>query len=491
MVEKFYITTAIDYVNSSPHLGHAYEKICADVLARWNRLLGKKVFFLTGTDENAQKNAQAAKEKKIPVKEFVDRNSKIFEKLCKTLNLSHDYFIRTTEKKHIKASQDIFQRAYNNGDIYKGNYEGYYCTGCEAFKTEKDLVDGKCPEHNKKPEWLEEESYFFRLSKYENEIVKLLNSKDFILPDGYRKEMLARIKEEGLKDLSISRTKLDWGIPVPFDKKHLIYVWFDALINYVSGIDYPTGKYKEFWPADVHLIGKGINWFHSVIWPAMLISVNIPVPKTVLVHGYVNLFGKKMSKSGGKIIDPFELVENFGADPVRYFLIREIPFGQDGDFSEEALKDRLNNELANDLGNLVSRSLTMVEKYFDGKITKNKNKLKFDIDKIKKLMEKYKLTEALSEIWKYVQEINKYINKEKPWEIRDAPLSTRKREEVLYTVLDSLRIVSILLYAFIPETCEKISKQLNFEIKSLNDCKPNLLKEGKIKKGDILFKKIE
>ncbi len=483
-MEKFYITTAIDYVNALPHLGHAYEKICADVLARWNRLLDKEVFFLTGTDENAQKNAKAAKEAKIPVKKFVDQNTEKFKELCKILDISYDYFIRTTEERHFKVSQEIFQKVYDKGDIYKGKYQGYYCSGCEAFWTEKDLVDGKCPEHNKEPEWLEEESYFFKMDKYKDQIIKLLESDKFVIPKNFRNEMLNRINDEGLKDLSVSRINLEWGVPVHFDEKHKIYVWFDALVNYLSGIDYPNNKYKKFWPADVHLIGKGINWFHSIIWPAILISAEIELPKTILVHGYVNLKGKKMSKSQGGVIDPIKISNKYGTDALRYFLIREIHFGSDGDFSEEALKNRLNNELANDLGNLLSRILSMIEKYFDSNIPLGSNDLEFDIKKIKKLMNNYELTLALSEIWKYVNDINRYININKPWEGED-------RENVLYTALDSLRIVGILLYPFIPETVEKMNEQLCIKLGNMDECKPNLLKRGKIKKGKNLFDKIE
>lgn len=485
-MEKFYITTAIDYVNTpNPHLGHAYEKIGADIIARWNRLLGKKVFFLTGTDENAQKNAKAAKEANIPVKKFIEQNAKRFQKLCKVLTISNDRFIRTTEESHIKASQKIFQQAYDNKDIYLGTYEGYYCNGCEAFWTEKDLVKGKCPEHNTKPEWLKEESYFFKLSKYKYKVEKLLNDKNFVVPENYRKEMLSRLKDQGLKDLSVSRVNLDWGIPVPFDKKHIIYVWFDALINYLSGVNYPKAEYKKFWPVDVHVIGKGINFFHSVIWPSMLLSVNEKLPKKILVHGYVNLEGKKMSKSQGKIIDPFQICNDYGTDALRYFLIREIPFGEDGDFSEESLKNRLNNELANDLGNLLSRVLTMTEKYFDGKISKGKNELKFDIKKIEKLMDNYELNVALAEIWRFVNNINKYLNQKKPWEIE------KDRGNVIYTALDSLRIVGILLYPFIPSTIEELNKQVNVKLGNLKEAKVNLLKSGvNVKKGKNLFAKV-
>ncbi len=484
MGKKFYITTAIDYVNAKPHLGHAYEKICADVIARWHRLRGEEVFFLTGTDENAQKNEQAAKKAKSDIKSFVDKNAEKFKELCSVLNLSNDYFIRTTEKRHFRVAQEIFQKVYEKGDIYKGYYEGYYCTGCEAFLTEKDLVDGKCPEHGTRPDWIKEESYFFKMSKYREQIEKLLSKKGFILPDNRRVEMLNRVREEGLKDLSVSRINLDWGIPVPFDKKHRIYVWFDALINYISALDYPDGeKYKKFWPADVHIIGKGINWFHTVIWPSMLMSAGIKLPDKVFVHGYVNIKGQKMSKSTGTIVDPIELVKKYGSDAVRYFLIRDIPFGGDGDFSEEALKARINGELLSDLGNLVSRVLTLASKCksFNGKPELDK---KLNFDKIDKLMLNYELHIALNEIWNFIRSVNKYINEKEPWKLKGKEL-----ENIVYNLLESLRVIAILIEPFIPETSEKINKQLGIKKGNFKELKFRKI-NYRPKKGEHLFKKV-
>lgn len=481
---KFYLTTAIDYVNSSPHLGHAYEKICSDVIARWHRLRNEDVFFLTGTDENAQKNVQAAKEAKVNTKDFVNKNVEVFKELCKKLSVSNDSFIRTTEKRHFKVSQDIFQKVYDKGDIYKGHYEGYYCSGCEAFLTEKNLVGGKCPEHGTKPEWLKEESYFFRMSKYSDQIEKLLSKKGFVLPDNRRIEMLNRVKEEGLKDISVSRINLEWGIPVPFDDKHKIYVWFDALINYVSGMDFPDGKnFKKFWPADVHIIGKGINWFHTVIWPSMLLSTGIQLPKRVFVHGYVNIKGQKMSKSLGKIVDPIELVDKYGADAIRYFLIRDIPFGGDGEFSEEALKARINGELLSDLGNLASRVLTLAEKCktYEGNPELEK---KLNFGKADKYMVNYELHNGLNEVWKFIRATNKYINEKEPWKLEGKELSN-----VLYNLLESLRIIAILIEPFIPETAAKINKQMGVKPGNIKDLKFRRF-EGKIKKGEHLFKKV-
>ena len=482
---KFYVTTPIYYPNSEPHVGTAYTTIIGDVLSRWHKLLGKEVFYLTGTDEHGKKIENTAKERNMEPKQFVDSMVIRFKEAWKQLNIDYDRFIRTTDKDHEEVVKYILQKIYDNGDIYLGEYEGYYCTSCEAYYLEKDLVNLECPIHKKKVDKLKEESYFFKLSKYQKKLLDFFKKNPkFIEPEFRKNEIIKRV-EEGLNDLSISRTSFKWGIELPFDNKHISYVWTDALLNYVSGVGYLKNKklFNKFWPADVHLVAKDIQWFHCVIFVALLFSCSIEPPKKVYSHGFLTIKKEKVSKSG-KMITVKEL-SKYPADAIRYFLIREIPFGQDGDFSEEALKDRLNNELANDLGNLVSRSLTMVEKYFDGKIPDGKNELKFDVEKIKKLMEEYRLTDALAEIWKFVQEINRYINKEKPWE------NEKNRETVLYTVLDNLRIVSILLYSFIPETCEKISEQVGFEIKDLEDCKVNLLKQSKIKKGEILFRKVE
>ncbi len=489
MANKFYITTAIDYVNAKPHIGHAYEKILTDVLARWNRFSGKDSFFLTGTDENAQKNAQVAKEKNIPTEKFIEDNSKHFEELCKTLNLSNDDFIKTTQERHVKVAKEIFQKIYDNGDIYKKSYAGNYCVGCEAFLTERDLVEGKCPEHNKEPELIEEENYFFKLSKYEDKILELCSSEDFIVPAGFRKEIVNRIKSDGLKDISVSRPGLEWGIDTPIDKDHKIYVWIDALSNYISALGYPSGaKYKKYWPADVHVVGKGINWFHSVIWPAILMSAEIPLPKQILVHGYVTFNGKKISKSLGNAIDPNEIVPKYGVDQFRYTMIKDVPFNQDGDFSEDSLKERTNNELANDLGNLLSRTLSLCEKYFDGNLTKQKDDDLFkqlNLEKIEKHISNYELHLALDTIWTFIRSSNKYVNDNEPWK------NEENREVVLYNLLESLRVSSLLLSSFIPGTSEKINSQLGIKSGSMKDVKFGNVDKYSVKKGDILFSKIE
>jgi len=467
--KKFYVTTAIDYVNAKPHIGHAFEKIIADALVRWHKLKGEEVWFLTGTDENAQKNAQVAKQEGIEVQKFVDRNSKYFIELCEKLNIDYDRFIRTTEKEHKKISQKIFKKVYDKGEIYKGKYEGYYCVGCETFITERDLVDGKCPEHNKAPDYMSEDAYFFKLSKYKDKLIKFV--KNYIVPETRKNEILSRLKNEELKDLCVSRTGLDWGIDSPVDNKFKIYVWFDALINYYSGAE---GN----WPADIHVIGKGINWFHSVIWPAILISAGIKLPKKLLVHGYVNLKGKKISKSLGNIIDPIELAEKYGSDAVRYSLLKGSVF-EDFDYSEEILIDKNNNELANKLGNLISRVSTLAEKCG---IEKCENKLlkKLKLKEIEKYFDNFELDKALNEIFAFIDVCNEYVQNKKPWETHD--------NKVLYELCDSIKVIGILLWPFIPSTSEKIAKEFGFKIKFDEIGKPLAVK--KIKKGEILFKKI-
>ena len=448
-----YITTAIDYVNAKPHIGHAYEKIVTDVIARWNRLKGEEVYFLTGTDENAQKNSQAAKAADVATQKFVDDMTAQFKELCTAYHISFDQFVRTTEKRHFRVAQEIFEKIHKKGDIYKGQYVGLYCEGCEAFYVEKDLVNGQCPEHKKPLKHLKEENYFFRLSKYRDQIQAHIK-KGFIFPKTRENEILRRL-EEPLKDLSVSRHQVEWGIPVPFDKDHKIYVWFEALLSYISALDYPKGSYKKVWPANVHVVGVGINWFHTVIWPAMLLSAGLPLPKKVVVHGYVNIGGEKMSKSQGNVVDPLELVKRYPADTIRYFLIRDIPFGEDGDFSEAALKQRINGELVSDLGNLASRVLALAGK-FSGTV-KGKPVLdkKLQLKKIEQYMQALQLHRALGEVFAFVRECNKYINDTEPWKLNGAALG-----EVLYNLLESLRVIGILIGPFLPATAEELRTQL-------------------------------
>ena len=498
MKKKFYVTTPIYYPNDIPHIGHAYTTIAGDILARWHKIKGEDVFFLVGTDEHAKKVFQAAEKKGIEIKKFVDGLAKEFEKSWKKLNLSYDKFIRTTDKDHITEVIKILEKVYKKRDIYKGIYEGHYCTGCEAYYTEKDLENGCCPIHKTKAEKLKEESYFFKLSKYQNKLLKLYEQNpDFIKPKNRRTEIINRVKK-GLKDLSISRKDYGWGIKLPFDKTHVCYVWFDALFNYYSGG-------KKFWPADVHLIGKDILWFHAVIWPAMLISAGIKLPKTIFAHGWWTLNKQKISKSRGKVINIEKLISIAGVDSARYFLFRETPFGKDGDFSEKALINRHNNELADKLGHLVSRVSSLIEKngiekctpraYTQGghenlsrgtkevrehlrgpetfpqeMFTKGKNKLikKLNEAKIEKLFDNYEFDKVLNTIFAFIDVCNEYVQKKKPWETGD--------KKVLYELKESILKIAELLSPFIPESSEKIIKQFSAK---------------KIKKSEILFKKIK
>ncbi|MBN1384909.1 MAG: methionine--tRNA ligase [Elusimicrobia bacterium] len=464
MLNKFYITTAIDYVNAAPHIGHAYEKICADVIARWHRMKKEDVYFLTGTDENAQKNVQAAREAGVDTKIFVDNNSKKFVELCRKLNISNDDFIKTTEERHIRVAQLIFKRMYDKGDIYKGFYEGCYCDGCEGFITEKELKDGKCPEHLTTPKNIKEESYFFRLSKYQKDILKLLE-KGFVEPESRKKEVFNRVKE-GLNDLSVSRKNVEWGTDVPIDKTHKIYVWIDALVNYISALDYPDGElFRKYWPADIHLIGKGINWFHSVIWPAILISAEIELPKKIFVHGYINVSGQKVSKSLGNIIDPIGLADKYGADALRYFMFRYVPFGQDGDFSEKNFAERYNSNLANNLGNLISRTFSMVEKYSLQDIKAGINekmslgKIQIGLEKkFSEAMDRNEFTEALNLIWNVIDEANKTIDDEKPWKLYKT--DKERLKTVFESLLSAIEIIPKMILPFMPETAEKLKKMI-------------------------------
>lgn len=475
MANKFYVTTAIDYVNAKPHVGHAFEKTLADAIARWHRIKGKDVFFLTGVDENAQKNVQAAEKAGVPVKEFIDKNTGFFLELCKKLNISYNEFIRTTAKEHAKVVQNILKKIIEQGDIYKSNYEGYYCTGCEAFVTEKELVNEKCPEHNKEPEFRKEEAYFFKLSKYQSELISII--PEYVIPKARSNEIAARV-EQGLNDLCITRKNAEWGIDFPGDKNFKVYVWIDALINYISGLKEKESKY---WPADVHVIGKGINWFHSVIWPAVLLSAGYKLPKKLLVHGYLTLSGGKISKSLGNVIDPLELTKKYSADSIRYSLLRCSVF-DDSDYSEEILVERHNNELANKLGNLVSRVTALAEKYG---IEKCENKLlkKLKFQEIEETINGYEFDKALNVIFEFIDNCNEYVQENKLWESRD--------KKKLYELADSIKAIAILLWPFIPSSCEKIAEQFGFKIESLKQINSPLDSKIKIKKKEILFEKIK
>jgi len=466
MKEKFYVTTAIDYVNAAPHIGHAYQKIVADTLARWNKLQGKDVLFVTGTDEHGKKVEEAAKAAGKKPKAFVDEVSKKFIKAWKALDIDYDRFIRTTDKDHIKVVQDFIEKCNKAGDIYKGEYSGNYCTGCELYVTERDLVDGKCPIHpNREIEKISEETYFFKLSKYQKFLLDLYKT-DFCQPKIRRNEIKKRV-EEGLSDLSITRTSFDWGIPFPLDKDHITYVWFDALINYYTATR-EKGR-EDFWgQPTVHILGKDNTWFHNVYWPAFLKSAGIELPRATLNHGFLTFNGQKISKSLGNSISPITLVEKYGVDAVRYFCLRQFSFasGSDGDFSETALVQRHNDELANKLGNLVSRVSSLAEKYG---ITKTPNTLlkKLKLKQIEKYFDEFKVDRALDEIFAFIDVCNEYIQTKKPWETKDT--------KILYELVEAIREIAKLLSPFIPESAEKISK---------------IFRTNNIKKAPILFEKI-
>jgi len=455
MNKKFYITTAIPYVNATPHIGHALEFVQADVIARYHRLLQEDIHFLSGTDDNALKNVQAAEEKKIPVEKLVKQNSDKFYQLKDALNLSFDDFIRTTEERHIKGVKAFWQKCKQE-DIYKKKYKGLYCVGCETFYTEKDLIDGKCPEHKTKPEIVEEENYFFKLSKYQSWLEEIITKDELkIVPKFRKNEVLAFIKR-GLEDFSISRTRQrahGWGIPVPGDDSQIIYVWFDALINYISALDWQENSqlFKKYWPANLHVIGKGISRFHTIYWPAMLKSAGLPLPKEIFIHGYVTVESQKISKSLGNIIDPFDLVKKYGIDPVRYYLLKEIPAYDDGDFSEKRFQEVYNADLANGLGNLAARVARLCEKAnFESKCS---NDLNHD-NKLDQLLNEFKFDEALKFVWGKITEADHYLDEKKPWLLNGKQLTP-----VLVDLIEKIRIISFILTPFLPETAEKIRKQ--------------------------------
>ncbi len=475
--KNFQISTAIDYPSARFHLGHAYEKICTDVIARWKRLQGFSVHFSTGTDCHGLKIQRKAEEAGKTPEQFVNEISAQFKELCKTLNISYDDFIMTTEKRHEKTVLEILNKLYKKGDIYGGEYEGLYCVDCETYYTEKDLIDGKCPVHKKECELVKESSYFFKLSKYQKQIVEAIKKESVLWPEKKKNEILSRLKEP-LKDLSISREQVKWGIPLPFDKQMTVFVWVDALINYLSTVDYPNKKFKDFWPA-THVIGPDIVWHHTAIWYSILLASGIKLPK-VVVHGFINLEGEKLSKARGITVDPIDLANKYSADSLRYFLLRTIPFGEDGDFSEKALISRHNSELADKLGNLISRVSSLIEK---NGLQKTENKLvkKLKLKEIEEKFENYELDKVLNLIFEFIDSCNLYVQENELWKSGD--------KKKLFELADSIKAIGILLYPFIPGTCEKISKQFGFKIDFSEIKKP--LKIGKIKKGKILFKKID
>jgi len=467
MSRTFYVTTPIYYVNDVPHIGHAYTTLAGDVLARYRRLMGDRVFFLTGTDEHGQKVEKAANSAGETPLELADRVMKRFESLWAKLGIDYSDFIRTTQERHKVGVAHIFSQLMDQGDIYLGEYEDWYCTPCETFWTETQLIDGKCPDCNRLVEKLKEESYFFRMSAYQQRLLDHIEANpDFIQPKSKRNEILAFVKE-GLRDLSVSRTTFNWGIPVPGNERHVIYVWFDALSNYITALGYPDkgGDFGTYWPVDVHLIGKDILRFHAVYWPTFLMAAGLPLPKKVFAHGWWTVEGQKMSKSLQNVVEPNMLIDRYGVDAVRYFLLREVPFGLDGDFSHSALVNRINSDLANDLGNLLNRSTAMVNKYFAGVMPPCGELLEIDstyraksvamIDNVANLMEELAFSKALQSIWEVISAGNKYIDETAPWTLAKDPADRERLGTVMYCLAESQRLVYSILAAFMPATSAK------------------------------------
>ena len=507
MNKKYYITTPIYYPSANFHIGHCYTTIIADAIARYKRLNGYDVFFQTGTDEHGAKIEQKAKDAGVTPKEYVDVIIENAKNLWKSLNISYDYFIRTTDENHVKAVQKIFRKLYDQGDIYKGSYEGLYCVPCESFWTETQLVDGKCPDCGREVKTVTEEAYFFKLSKYQDKLIELYDKNpEFILPVSRKNELVNNFIKPGLEDLCVSRTSVKWGIPVDFDPKHVIYVWIDALSNYITSLGYPDENaplFKKYWPADLHLVGKEITRFHAIIWPALLMALGIEIPHQVFGHGWLIINGGKISKSLGNYKDPREYIDAYGVDAVRYFALREVSFGSDGAFSEEALINRTNADLVNNLGNLVNRTISMSNKYFDGVVENPKVNEEIDTDlisavtslkaKVDEKMAGLKVNEALEEIFEVLKRCNKYIDETTPWILAKDETKHDRLKTVLYNILEGIRVCAILLEPFINVTSEKILNELNTNERSIESISNfgNLECGITLNKPEILFNRIE
>ena len=484
--KKYYITTAIAYTSRKPHIGNSYEIVMTDAIARYKRMQGYDVFFLTGTDEHGQKIEEYAKQSGVTPKEYVDKVAGEIKETCDLLNTTYDHFIRTTDDYHEKAVQKIFKKLYEQGDIYKGSYEGMYCTPCESFWTESQLVDGKCPDCGREVKKAKEEAYFFRMSKYQKQLEKYIeDNPDFIFPEQRKNEMVNNFIKPGLQDLCVSRTSFKWGIPVDFDPDHVVYVWIDALSNYITALGYsPDGSgdnYKKYWPADVHIIGKDILRFHTIYWPIMLMALGEPLPKQVFAHPWLLFGSDKMSKSRGNVIYADDLVKLIGVDAVRYYLLSEMPYVSDGSITYETVFERYNSDLANTLGNLVNRTVAMSNKYFDGQVMAPTAQEPLDeqlkdaalaaVENVDKLLSKYRVSDALEAILSLARRSNKYIDETAPWVLAKDEDKKERLGTVLYNLLESIRFIAILVSPFMPETAEKIFKQINTQVTSYDSLK--------------------